>query len=804
MGMAKIKHNNLLDTVVSVMTNAKESGALHLYAEGDSFNGRQIQIKGKQLYHFGTTGYLGLEQDCRLKQGAIKAVEAYGSQFPLSKSYVSHHLYAQLESLMGDIFNSPVIITKNSTLGHLGVIPSIVDDSDGVILDHQVHWSVQSAVNPLKLRSVPVEMIRHNNLEMLEDKIKKLQSRCNKIWYMADGIYSMYGDYAPIKEIMQLCDKYPQLHIYFDDVHGMSWKGENGSGYVMSVLNELPDKVVLMGTLSKTFGASGAVFVCNDKKMHQKIKNFGGPLTFSVQLEPASVGAAIASAKIHLSPEIYTMQAELGERINYFNECLLKTNLPLITVNDSPVFYIGAGMPETGFNLVNRLMQSGFYVNTGIYPAVPVKNTGLRITISRHNQKKEIKALAEALEYHFPKALEDTHTTLERVNFAFGRANNEMTLSKKTKSALAIETYNSIELIDPELWNNTVGNNSFYDWNGLKSLEKIFRNNDSPEHNIQFFYYVVRDENQKCILATFFSYGLWKEDMLAPESVSLKIEKARETNPYYHTSYCLSMGSMITEGAHLYLCQEESNWKEAFNLLLEQLEAQEKKLKPQYLILRDFNPQNIALKSYLHNKGFVQIAMPEAAVYKDFDWEDEVSFVNTLSKSSRKHFRKNIEAFRNKFDIRYKQDLTATELEKSYELYLAVKKNNLGLNTFSYPRALFEHMNSSPQWEFIVAYLNDKEMLQAGVMFCYKNSNNIYTPAVIGMDYKYSRQYNVYRQLLYQTILRAKELGNSRIDFGLTAGFEKRKVGAQVEERCAYIQTKDNFALESLEWLRKG
>ncbi len=800
--MAKIKPNNLLDTVVSVMTNAKESGALHLYAEGASFDGRQIQIKGKKLFHFGTTGYLGLEQDRRLKQAAIRAVEAYGTQFPLSKSYVSHPLYAHLESLMGEIYNSPVVITKNSSLGHLGVIPSIVGDGDGVILDHQVHWSVQGAVNPLKLRSVPIEMIRHNNLEMLEDKIKKLQSRCNKIWYMADGVYSMYGDFAPVKELMLLCEKYDQLHIYFDDVHGMSWKGKHGSGYVMSVLEELPEKVVLFGTLSKTFGASGAVMACTDKKIHQKIKNFGGPLTFSVQLEPASVAAAIASAIIHISPEIYTLQEELLERINYFNELLLQTNLPLITINDSPVFYIGAGMPETGFNLVNRLMRSGFYVNTGIFPAVPVKNTGLRITISRHNQKQEIKDLVEALEYHFPKALEDTHTNLERINFAFGRSNKVLEVST-IKSALTIECFKSIDQIDPELWNSTVGGQSFYDWKGLKAMEEIFQDNDAPEENFIFYYFLVRHDKGECILSTFFTYSLWKEDMLAPESVSKRLEKVRKTEPYYHISTCLCMGSMITEGEHLYLNYDHPKWKEAFNLLLEQLETIEKKLKPQYLILRDFHPENAEIKSFLHNKGFVQVAMPEAASYSSFDWVDETSYLATLSKSSRRHFRKEIETFKDEFYVRHLVNLTNNELEKSYELYLAVKENNFGLNTFNYPYSLFKHMNESPQWEFILLYLKKKGMQQVGVMFCYKNSENIYTPAVVGMDYEFSREYNVYRQLLYQTILRAKELGARRIDFGLTAGFEKRKVGAQIHDRCAYIQARDNFALEALEWMRK-
>ena len=802
--MAKFKYNNLLDTVISVMTNAKESGALHLYAEDEKFDGRHIQIKGKKLYHFGTTGYLGLEQDNRLKEGAINAINAYGSQFPLSKSYISQPLYAELESLLYEMYKSPIVITKNSTLGHLGVIPSVVDDGDGVILDHQVHWSVQSAVNPLKLRSVPVEMIRHNHLEMLEDKIKKLQSRCSKIWYMADGMYSMYGDYAPIKELMQLSQKYSQLHIYFDDVHGMSWKGEHGNGYVMSVLKELPDRMILFGTLGKTFGAGGAVMVCKDKKIHQRIKNFGGPLTFSVQMEPASLGAAIASAKIHLSDEIYKMQDDLLDKIAYFNTCLQKTNLPLIVDNDSPIFYIGAGMPETGFKLVNRLINAGFYVNTGIFPAVPVKNTGLRITVSRHNQKTDIAELVKVLEHHFPLALEETHTNIDRVNFAFRRGNSHISKTPQTRSKLTIERYETILEIECNLWNSTVGGNGCYDWDGLKTLEEIFRNNDSPQHNYQFFYYLVKDHNQKCILATFFTYGLWKEDMLAPDSVSLTLEKIRESNPLHHTSYCLSMGSMITEGEHLYICLDKPEWKEAFNLLLEQLEVLEKKMDAPYLILRDFKPGNTIIKDFLHNKGFFQIAMPEAAVYDQFDWKDEENYIKTLSKSSRKHFRKDIEAFKQKLEIEIRNKLTENELRKGYDLYLEVKNNNLALNTFSYPFSLFEYMNLSAQWEFIMIYLKEERKRHVGVMFCYKNAKKIYTPAIVGMDYEFARKYNVYRQLLYQTILRANDLGFKRIDFGLTAGFEKHKVGAKVLNKCAYLQARDNYSLERLEILRKA
>src|SRR5690606_39906789 len=104
--------------------DATRKGILHLYAEGNEFTGRRIGINGRSLLHFGTTGYLGLEQDPRLKNASIMAIQRYGTQFPLSKSYISHPLYRELEDLVEQMYGHPGMITKNSTLWQLGTIPS--------------------------------------------------------------------------------------------------------------------------------------------------------------------------------------------------------------------------------------------------------------------------------------------------------------------------------------------------------------------------------------------------------------------------------------------------------------------------------------------------------------------------------------------------------------------------------------------------------------------------------------------------------------------------------------------------------
>ncbi|WP_442845037.1 aminotransferase class I/II-fold pyridoxal phosphate-dependent enzyme [Leeuwenhoekiella sp. H156] len=798
--MAKIKHNNFLDSVDDVMVRAKEEGVLHLYASGSTLSGRYMEIDGTKHYHFGTTGYLGLEQDPRLKEAAIQAIRDCGTQFPLSKSYISHPLYEELEQQMATIYNTPVIITKNSTLGHLAVLPAAVRDEDAVILDHQVHWSVHHATEVLKSRGIPVEMIRHNNLNMLEEKLRELGQRAEKVWYLADGVYSMYGDFAPIDELMGLVKKYPQLHLYFDDVHGMSWKGKHGSGYVMSVLKELPKQVLLIGTLSKTFGASGATVVTTDRKLYSRIKNFGGPLTFSAQLEPASVAAAITSSKIHLSDEIYERQQDLQNRISHFNRLLSQTDLPLIDHNDSPVHFIGTGTPATGYELVKLMMQDGFYTNLGIFPAVPVKNTGVRITISTHNELEDITGLVDALSINYKLALEHTQTSLQRVRRAFklpeAKASDTLDASKYT-GRFQVSLESTITSIDKQLWNTYMGGKSIYDWEGLRLLEESFGGNEDQENNWEFRYVVIL-HNQEPVLMTYLTCALWKDDIFSKKEVSAYLEKERKRNPYHLTSRVLSLGSLITEGDHLYIDFDHTDWLEALNVFFRVLEDLEREFQAEMIVLRDFRKDN-PLHKHFNLQGFVRMDMPESARFEQFDWESSADFISSLSKKSRAHFRKDIATFQEHVDVQIRPSLNRVELRRCYKLYKKVKKANLGLNTFTYPFQLFQNMNAHSAYEFIVLCNDDddKYRLILGVMFCYK-SGKTYVPNLIGLDYEYVNEYGVYRQLLYHTILRAKELGMERIDFGMTAGFEKRKLGAEVIENVSYVQVRDNYKLESL------
>ena len=801
--MAKIKHNNFIDSVHEVISNAKDHGVIHLYADDQTLHGRHISVNNNKMLHFGTTGYLGLEQDKRLKDAASKAIYDFGTQFPLSKTYISHPLYASLEKKLQLMYRQPVIVTKNSTLGHIAVIPTVVRDEDAVILDHQVHWSVQNAAQVLKTREVPVEMIRHNNMDMLEDKIKALGNRVKNIWYMADGVYSMFGDFAPIDDIKALCEKYPQLHLYFDDVHGMSWRGKHGTGFIASVYDSLPQNLLLFSTLSKTFGASGAVLVCPNKKYYHTIKNFGGPLTFSAQLEPASVAAAIASAQIHLSPEIYHLQNQLQEKIAHFNALLTQTSLPLIDKNDSPVFYIGTGMPITGYNFVKRLLDEGFFVNLGLFPAVPVKNTGVRITISRHNLKDDISQLVQAMEFHYPKALEETHTSLPQVARLFKLSAPLPQKLNPLPMQLSLYYFTSIHKIDKALWNKFMAKNNCSDWNGLAFQEAAFAQNDLPEHTWHFHYYIVYDQDNLPIAITYFTTALWKDDLLAPQRISEKMEALRLSDKYYATNPVTTMGSLFTEGSHHYTEFSNPKWKDAWRQILFHLEEIAIKYKSQLTVLRDFDGSTPQLDEFLTQQGFVKINMPEACIIPKITWTTHNEYRAHLSSRSARHFKKDIAPFIDKVDLQVLPFLPHPLLEKCYALYQNVKNANLSINTFTYPCRVFEQMNKDSNWEFILLFKKNIDKQKAnsllGAMFCYKNPTGIYVPSLVGLDYQWLEQYQTYRQLLYQTILVATEKGFKKIDFGISANFEKKKVGATIIPLHAFIQAEDNFALERMQ-----
>jgi len=764
--------------------------------------------------NFGSCSYLGLEFDARLKESAKEAIDRYGTQFSESRAYVSLKLYQDLEESFERIFEQPIVIVPTTTLGHLSNLPVLVRDEDAIIMDHQLHNSVQSAVSPLKARGVYVELVRHNRMDQLEDKVKTLRAKYRKIWYMADGVYSMFGDNCPVDELYSLMDRYAELHAYVDDAHGMSIHGKHGRGWV---LNNRPmhPKLIMATSLAKAFATGGAVMVYPDVEQARKVRTCGAPLLSSGPMQPATLGAALASAAIHLTPEIYELQSELHERIKYANLMLAKYGMPAVSKPDGAVFFVGVSLPKLAYNMVKRLLDAGYYVNLGVFPVVPMKQAGIRFTITRLHTFTQIEQMIATMAEELPKALREEGMTMEDIYKAFKmpipeEAEMEKAVNMVIQQSLALKVshYKEIGDLDKTEWDALMKDRGTFDWEGMKTLEASFTHNQQPEDNWIFDYVVIRDNNGKPVAASFLTTALWKDDMLSPAAVSAHVEEQRKKDPYYLTTRVVSVGSLLTEGEHLYIDRTSPLWKEALQLFIEKAYALQEQYKAGNVIFRDFQGTDPALDSFMVDNGFIRISMPDTNIVENMDWNGKEGYYTALSLRSRQHYREDVRKHESKFEVAVvNQHPGASVIDDWYGLYQQVKSHSLELNTFDLPRKWFDRIFENGHWEALVLTLKPEYGGEAGrpvsVVFNYTSGGN-YAPMVIGMDYTHNKKYKIYRQTLYQLVMRAKALNKAKVCLGFAASVEKRKVNARQVPAFAYIHSRDTFNMEVLAGLKES
>ncbi len=803
----KTKTANIVETINDMINFGREKGVLHHYAEGESHNGRIIKVNGKELIHFGSCSYMGLDVDERLKEGAIGAIRKHGVHFSTSRTYISSTLYTEFENLLRELFGASIILTTTLSLGHHAVIPVVVEEGDALILDQQVHASIQEAALRMEARGVPLTKIRHNNMEELETKINELKVKHDRIWYMIDGVYSMYGDFPPLQYLVGLMEKHKQFHLYVDDAHGMSIAGKHGRGLALSRITLHP-KMIMATSLNKAFAGGGGVFIFPNAEICKKVMNCGGPLIFSGPLPTATIGAGIASAKIHLSDEIIQRQAALREKLRYCHELLLEKKLPVVSHPEAPINFIGLGLIKVGVNMVNRIINDGFYVNLAMFPAVPDICTGLRFTITLHHTEEDIDKLVKKLAYHYPKALREEGRTFADVQRAFRKVSNfetgppdlpetESPAFFPTSAEYTLQHETTIQNIDKETWNNLMGSKGANDWHELLFFEETFSGHDLPEHNWNFHYYIIRDKENIPVLATFFTATIAKDDMFSPAAVSKQLELLRKNNPYYLSSTIFTMGCLLSVGEHIYIDRSHKDWKKIMMLLLDEVWKEQDRQKATVLSLRDFAAEDQVTHDFFLEQSFIKIDLPDGHVIDYLTWDSVDSLLNCLKGDKRHYMRKKVLDFENRYETRLVGYATEAELEHYYHLYNNVSDKSFEIIGFNLNRKFFENAVKHPQWELIELKLKPEydqrpERKAVGIAISYRTKDN-YCFLVTGLDYTYLEEHHVYAQTLWQTILRAKQLHSKTINLGLTASQNKRKFGTKVLKNVAYIQVKDNF-----------
>jgi 7-keto-8-aminopelargonate synthetase-like enzyme len=406
------RHDRILDLAESRLKLGVETGIIHRRIEDESLDDATITIDGRQLVNFSSCAYLALNRDERLKRAAIDATVRFGTSYSSSPTYTALPLYDTLEERLRRITGAAVAVVQTTTLAHMAALPIMIAPEDLVFIDAQTHDSVHLATQNLKGLGAHVESVPHNDVRELERRIVTMAHEYRHVWYLADGVYSMFGDLAPVKEVAALQARFENLYTYYDDAHGFGWKGKYGRGHVLSEV-PLNERMVVSAGFAKSFGSVGAVLAFGDPEAARRVRLVGGPLTFSGPIPPPDLGAAAESARIHLTPEHAVQQARYLEDIEWVRTELARRGLPIASTAPTPIWFVRVGTPARVAEMVMRLMKEGFYLNAAVFPAVPLGDGGIRFAHTLHNTREQITGLLDAISHHLPEVASDPEIVVD-------------------------------------------------------------------------------------------------------------------------------------------------------------------------------------------------------------------------------------------------------------------------------------------------------------------------------------------------------------------------------------------------------
>jgi 7-keto-8-aminopelargonate synthetase-like enzyme len=333
----------------------------------------------------------------------------YGLNLSMSRAFIAPPGMRELEDKLDAITGMHTLVFATTTLASQSFMAIMVQKGDTLVLDERVHNSVQMAA--LFARGARIVWCRHNDLDQLEALAEEHErAGTGRLWYAADGIYSMRGTVAPVRSLLALADRYPALHLYLDDAHGMSTQGKHGRGYVLDQVEQPHPRLFLATSLIKGFGAGGGGLLALPTRWQRDLLQRISPSQiFSVAVSSPVLGAAHASADIHLSDELSPLLDDLHARIRHFRTRAGQHGLRLSSDARSPLQFVLIEAREPTFRVSEDLLRAGFYVNCSTFPATADDEAGVRLTLSRHITLDDIDRLVDVLatsvRAHRPEAL---------------------------------------------------------------------------------------------------------------------------------------------------------------------------------------------------------------------------------------------------------------------------------------------------------------------------------------------------------------------------------------------------------------
>jgi 8-amino-7-oxononanoate synthase len=359
-----------------------------------------VDMEGRQRIMLGSNNYLGLTGDERVKQGALDALNRYGTGITGSRFLNGTlDLHLELERELAEWMGTDAaLVFTTGYQANVGALGTILGRQDTVIADSGDHASILDGV---LLSGAKLRAFRHNRLDRLEHALQRAGNDGGGILVVVDGVFSTEGDVAPLPEICDLCARYG-ARLMVDEAHALGVLGARGAG--TSELLDVEERVDLrMATFSKSLASCGGV-IAGPADVIEFLRIQARSFIFTASAVPAAVGAALAAVKICRSAEGPALFARVLDNARYLHQGLTElglhvvppTHLPDGTEVVTPVVPVLIGDDWKAVFLWKRLYEAGVFVNVMIHPAVPPSGALLRTSVMATHERETLDRALEA------------------------------------------------------------------------------------------------------------------------------------------------------------------------------------------------------------------------------------------------------------------------------------------------------------------------------------------------------------------------------------------------------------------------
>ncbi len=378
----------LLEALERELAERQANGLLRRRRLLESAQGVHIRVDGQEVLSFCSNDYLSLANHPELVAAAQAALQSAGLGGGASHLITGHHqLHHDLEAALAAFVGLPrALLFSTGYMANIGAVTALVGRGDAIFADKLNHASLNDA---MLLSRADIKRYAHNDMAQLEKLLAT--SNAPRKMVMVDAVFSMDGDFAPVPELLALCERY-DAWLLLDDAHGFGVLGPDGKGILQHFQVRSP-RIIAMATLGKAAGVSGA-FVAGDATLIETLVQNARTYIYTTATPPMLAGALLQSLKV-IGQDSWRRE-HLRELVTAL-KAGLRTRRWRLMASETAIQPLLIGSNEEAISVSERLLEMGILVPAIRPPTVPANTARLRISLSAAHSLEDVAQLTQAL-----------------------------------------------------------------------------------------------------------------------------------------------------------------------------------------------------------------------------------------------------------------------------------------------------------------------------------------------------------------------------------------------------------------------